>query len=399
MNDEWVETTLGDVAEWGAGGTPKAGDPKFYEGGTVPWAVIADVQDGYLSVTEKCITEAGLKKVGHSAPAGSVLVTMYGTIGRVAITTRPMATNQAIAWATPDTNMVSAEFLFYWLRNHQPELDRQARGATQRNINRAILKHTPITLPPIAVQRRIVDLMAHLDNHLANLRAAAKVGDRLEAQLIARLLDDVTDLRFQELGSVGEFIRGRRFTKADYVPEGLGCIHYGQVHTHFGAVATEVVTHVPEAMRSRLRLARTGDVVIAATSEDFVGLGKATVWLGDQDVAVHDDCYIFRHQLDPKYATYVIASPWFQQQKQQYGGGTKVTRISASDLAKIKVPVPPYEVQVGVGQTMAALTVCNAAAWKEVRAVETLRAAVLESLLTRNVVIPNAYDRLIDEVA
>ena len=36
---------------------------------------------------------------------------------------------------------------------------------------------------------------------------------------------------FKELGEVGEFIRGRRFTKADYVESGLGAIHYGEIYT------------------------------------------------------------------------------------------------------------------------------------------------------------------------
>ena len=38
------------------------------------------------------------------------------------------------------------------------------------------------------------------------------------------------------LSEVGELIRGRRFTKNDYVEAGLGCIHYSQIYTDFGPV-------------------------------------------------------------------------------------------------------------------------------------------------------------------
>lgn len=191
LTDDWVRVTLGDIAKWGAGGTPKAGDPRYYEGGTIPWAVISDVQDGYISTTEKRITEAGLEVIGHHAPSGSVLVTMYGTIGRVAITTEALATNQAIAWGIPNANATSSEFMFYWLRNHQPELDRQARGATQRNINRAIIRSTPILLPPLPVQERIVDLMARFEGQHSDLRMEFEVLRALRAAVLSDALAGV----------------------------------------------------------------------------------------------------------------------------------------------------------------------------------------------------------------
>lgn len=147
------------------------------------------------------------------------------------------------------------------------------------------------------------------------------------------------------LGEVGTFVRGRRFTKDDYVESGLGCIHYGQVHTHFGPVTTSPLTFLPEELRSRLRLASPGDVVVAATSENTADLGKATVWLGADDVAVHDDCYIFKHDLDPTFAAYLFASSAFQRQKIQYAAGTKVTRISGINMAKIQVAIPPLPEQ------------------------------------------------------
>ena len=43
MRKGWTETTLGEIAEWFSGGTPKAGKPEFYEGGDIPWVVIADL--------------------------------------------------------------------------------------------------------------------------------------------------------------------------------------------------------------------------------------------------------------------------------------------------------------------------------------------------------------------
>ena len=153
---------------------------------------------------------------------------------------------------------------------------------------------------------------------------------------------------YSPLGDVGEFIRGRRFTKGDYVEAGLGSIHYGEIYTDYGTQATEARSHVRPELVNSLRLARKGDLIIAATGENVREVCKAVAWLGDSEVAVHDDCYIFRHQLDPKYVSHFFQSTSFQEQKVKFASESKVVRISGANMAKIKVPVPPMAVQRAV---------------------------------------------------
>ncbi|MEU0557457.1 restriction endonuclease subunit S [Dactylosporangium sp. NPDC006015] len=159
----------------------------------------------------------------------------------------------------------------------------------------------------------------------------------------------------KKLSEVGELIRGRRFTKSDYVDSGLGCIHYAQVHTGFGPVARESLTFLAEESRARMRLAHPGDLVIAATSENVDDVGKAVAWLGDGDVAVHDDCYIFRHNLNPVYVSYFFMSSLFRLQKIKYVSETKVVRISGSNLGMIEIPVPPQQVQEQIVEVIGAV--------------------------------------------
>jgi hypothetical protein len=45
-------------------------------------------------------------------------------------------------------------------------------------------------------------------------------------------------------------------------------------------------------------------LVIAATGENVEDVCKAVAWLGDEEIAVHDDCYIYSHTLNPKYVAY-----------------------------------------------------------------------------------------------
>lgn len=112
-----AESTLGAVADWGSGGTPKARTPTFYEGGEIPWVVSGELKDDVLTEVAGRITQEGLKESSAKwVPAGALLVAMYGaTIGRLALTTEPVTTKQAVAHALPHQDVVTAEYMFWFL--------------------------------------------------------------------------------------------------------------------------------------------------------------------------------------------------------------------------------------------------------------------------------------------
>ena len=85
--------------------------------------------------------------------------------------------------------------------------------------------------------------------------------------------------------------------------------------------------------------------MIAATGENVKDMCKAVAWLGADEIAIHDDCYIYRHSMDPKYVSYFFQSSDFQEQKAMFATESKLARISGVNLAKIKMPVPPAAVQ------------------------------------------------------
>ncbi|NIK54624.1 restriction endonuclease subunit S [Kribbella shirazensis] len=256
-----------------------------------------------------------------------------------------------------------------------------------------------LALPSLPEQRRIVDAMAAVDALVEALQREIVTGEAMRTPLVGSLVSEPeSNGSIRSLNEVGSFIRGRRFTKNDYVDSGLGCIHYGQIHTDLGAITTEPLTYLPDSFRDRMRLAGYGDVVIAATSENTDDLGKATVWLGNGEVALHDDAYIFRHSLDPVFASYVFISPAFQAQKVQYAAGTKVTRISAENLGKIEVAIPGPDIQTKIGEAMRALDQDLEELVAELALLRAFRSALLTALLNQEVEIPESYEALLPEV-
>ena len=154
--DQTQMTTLGSVARWFSGGTPRASNRSYYESGTIPWAVIGDIQGGTISETANSITQSGLDAIGgRMAGVGSIIVSMYGTVGKSALVTSPIATNQAIAWGEPDLTKIRPDFLLAVLESKEQELITRARGATQQNINREIIRSVEFPLPKLEFQDQV----------------------------------------------------------------------------------------------------------------------------------------------------------------------------------------------------------------------------------------------------
>ena len=197
------------------------------------------------------------------------------------------------------------KFLSYYLQTPQffAEKKRHATGTKVIDVSAKSLAKILVPVPPLEVQQKVVvildsftkleaELEAELEARRAQYRhyrdsllSFERTGKQAskQARMIARL------------GDLGKLTRGRRFTKEDYASGGIGCIHYGDIYTSYGTSATAAVSHVRADMARSLRFAKPGDVVIAAVGETVEDVGKAVAWLGDEDVAVHDDCFTFSH--------------------------------------------------------------------------------------------------------
>ena len=147
------------------------------------------------------------------------------------------------------------------------------------------------------------------------------------------------------MGEIGTFERGRRFVHADDRDEGIPCIHYGELYTHYGIWADKVKTHINPDITTKLRYAEKGDVVIVAAGENNTDIGVGVAWLGNEKVAVHDACFIFRHKQNPKYISYLLRTNGYHQEIKKHVSEGKICSISAEGLAKAKFPVPPIEIQ------------------------------------------------------
>jgi type I restriction enzyme, S subunit len=230
----WREATLAEVATLGSGGTPEAKNPAYYDG-DIPWAVIGDLNDSVVRSTARSITRCGLDNSSAKVvPVDTILVGMYGSIGKLGIAGVRLATNQAIATIRAG-DQVDHRYLFYYLLAQRRDLDHQGKGATQRNISQTVLKPWPIKFPEdLDEQRRIVELLedhlSRLDAGRAGLAAAARRAQRL--RWIAAMAEvskaGGTEVR---LGDIADVRNGIFVSRAGTEPDGVPILRIGAVRS------------------------------------------------------------------------------------------------------------------------------------------------------------------------
>lgn len=174
----WQACTLGTAFQWGSGGTPKRSSSAYY-GGEIPWAIIGDLNDGLVTNTASSISKRGLAESSAKwLPEGSVLLAMYGSIGKLGIAGIPLTTNQAIAFTTPVH--VPPKYLFYYLMHVKPDLTDRGKGGTQQNISQTVIKAFPFLAAPLPEQHRIVEA---IESYLTRLDDAVATLERVQRNL------------------------------------------------------------------------------------------------------------------------------------------------------------------------------------------------------------------------
>lgn len=243
-------------------------------------------------------------------------------------------------------------YVAYYFQTEQFELQKRkfVTGTKVKDIKIADIGRVEIPVPPLAIQREIASILDKMESLKAELEAELEYRSRQYAFYRDSLLTfaEREDVRWAKLSQVGQFIRGKRFTKADYDDDGIPCIHYGEIYTHFGVSATSAVSHLRRDIAAGLRYAEPGDVVIVDVGETVEDVGKSVAWLGDEPVAIHDHSYAFRHELNAAYVSYVMQTSWFRREKAKYIARTKVNTLLVAGFSKIQIPVPSLDEQARI---------------------------------------------------
>ena len=348
---------LGELANVVSGGTPKRSEPSYF-GGDVPWVKIGDMLQGTVASTEESITNAGL--TGSSAkllPAGTLLFSIFATIGRTAVLGIDAATNQAIAGLLiKDFSRVDRNYLRRYLEFASEGLADQGRGVAQANINLSILRAHAVPMPPIEEQRQIAAVLDAAEVLRAKRRRALTTLDSLTQAIFIDMFGDsgsdtwstspVADLAGSAKGSIRTGPFGSQLLHEEFVDDGpvavLGIDNAVENRFVWGQLRSISTEKYEELKRYTVR---PGDVLITIMGT----CGRTAIVPDDIPPAINTKhlCCITLDQ-DRCLPEFLWACLRFHPDVLRQLGATRGAVMPGLNMGVIKraeVPLPPLEVQ------------------------------------------------------
>ena len=164
------------------------------------------------------------------------------------------------------------------------------------------------------------------------------------AELIEELCPD--GVEYRPLGEIADLQRGSGMPKKLFIDEGIPAIHYGHIFTRYGIHTKRAAAYLAPEDADKLTRVYPGDLVVANTSENLEDVGKGVVWFGDVEGVTGGHATVVRSlAVDTVFLSYYLRTEAFALKKRKYAQGTKVIELSAANLSKIDIPLPPLEVQ------------------------------------------------------
>jgi len=145
---KWPTESLGSLCDVISGETPKRTVNEYWNG-KIPWVKISDMLQGEIKYTDESITDKDLReRPARLLEPGTLLLSIFATVGRTALLAIPASTNQAIVGLRIKTENLYQRYLRHYLDSQSEALKSKSRGVAQNNINNSILKSLKIALPP-----------------------------------------------------------------------------------------------------------------------------------------------------------------------------------------------------------------------------------------------------------
>ncbi|RMB08295.1 restriction endonuclease subunit S [Haloplanus aerogenes] len=364
---DWEIKRLDEVATVQGGSTPST-DKDEYWGGDIPWATptdLTELQGNTISDTEDKITEAGLESTStHVLPPYSVLLTSRASIGKCAVNTVPMATNQGFQSLIPGEE-VNTWYLYYVITEMAPYLESLGAGSTFSEISKREVQRVQIPVPPMEEQLRIAGILYDTDQGIFNTQSMLDEQEVIRKGVVREVLTEGTrehqDFTEKQFGSIpsdwpvvrlGEVLTDSRYgtdEKSHSDGEGYPTLRIPNVVQRRITEDDIKYTELSDSAVEKLAL-QEGDLLIVRTNGNPDYAGRCAVF-EERDETYVFASYLIRLRFDedrvhPKYVREFLNSSlgrvemngWIRTSAGNYN-------LSIGGIEKIEIPLPPLEEQ------------------------------------------------------
>ena len=317
---------------------PQRDRPKVFDG-NVPWCRIEDIDGIYLSksksglaVSQNLIDSMPLRVY----PAGTVIVSCSADLGRCAIISVPLITNQTFIGLVPSENMDSL-YLYHLMGSKSKELNEMATGATIKYLSKKKFQELEIPIPPIKQQKQIVAILdkafAAIDIATANAEQNLQNAKELFESYLQNVFENKgDDWEEKTIGDIGKPSMCKRILKEQTTTD--GDIPFYKIGTFGKAPNAYISKELYEEYKSKYSFPKKGDILISASGT----IGRRVIYNGEP--GFFQDSNIVWIDNDEKQVLNEYLYSFYGYCDWQPSKGATISRLYNANLKRIKITFP-----------------------------------------------------------
>ena len=342
---------LGDICEIVTGATPKTNIKEFWDG-DINWITPAELTEDTYIINESLrkITTEGVEKTGlKSFPKGTVILSSRAPIGKVAIAGCEMYCNQGFKNLVC-SKQINNRFLYWYLKGHKEYLNSLGRGATFKEISKAIVENIEICLPTLEKQEKYADILEQCNGIIQIKKGQLRKLDTLVKSRFAEMFGDpIRNPKGWKVVTIGDIVTEVRYGTSKPAVEG-GKYPYLRMNnlTADGHLDLNDLKYIDISDDEVEKcVVRKGDVLFNRTNSiDLVG--KTAVFDLPDDMVIAG--YIIRVRLNEKILPEVLSHYMNLEAlkdilRSMAKGAVNQANINAQELQSIRIYVPDIELQ------------------------------------------------------
>jgi len=359
VTSKWTVVALETLCNISLGKTPPRGDKKFWDANRsseIVWLSIADLPLEAMSEvfdSKEYLTPEGAALV-PVVPQGTLIMSFKLSVGRTAIATIDLRTNEAIAaFNNLKEDLIDKRFLGYFLGSQDWAADQQGQeklmGVT---LNKAKLRAVQIPLPPLDEQKRIVakldEAMALISKELSVLNWKQREQRVLREVAIGNLFNLLKAAPQKSLESLVEPDSPVTYGVIKPGPAGtVPLVRSGDLLN--GVIDVANLRTITEDVHEEYRRTalRGGEVIIGLVGVPGVA-AIAPAELAGANIARQVALVRTGNQLSADFLIHWINSNVGREVLNEITQGSVQQVINLSDLRKVELPVPSMEEQQAI---------------------------------------------------
>lgn len=345
-------TSIGESCSVVSGGTPSRSKNEYWENGNIPWIKIGNIKSKYVNEYDELITEQGLNNSSAKLlKKGTILYTIFATLGEVGILDIEACTNQAIAGINITDPRITTDYLYYYLKSKKDYVNNIGRGVAQNNINLTTLKNFEIPLIDVDKQLNIVEILEKVERMIC---LKEKEIDDLDLLIKARFIEMFGDPIVNEKGwrtkpllDMGQCKNGMNFHYDDKGID-INCLGVCDFKNFSVIDNTKVLPTVSlNEMPSEEYLLKDDDIVFVRSNGNKALVGRSlVVYPGNVPTTFSGFCIIYRKYDNEIIVPYLLRVLKTDSVRMKMSGrGANIQNLNQQILGTLVIPVPPIELQ------------------------------------------------------